>query len=370
MPSQSAADPLQRRLREAVDALLRSEACPADQRAAVGDLYALFSELTQVGDAFTSPEHQIETVLPQGTAISSKDAARCLLDEGRTAQFLRGIEAAIREAQRRFPAQTIEILYAGCGPYATLALPLCTRFSPTEVQFTLIDIHGSSLRAAGTLLDRLGLSAYVHGFVQGDAATYRHPADQPLHLVVSENMQRALSKEPQLAITSNLAPQLTRGGLFIPQQVSIDLGLADLSKESVFLSSRVDGASGPPPARDRIRLGRPLEVTPQSAPALVQSAKQHVSGVIALPAERFVVPELAASSVYHAMLWTTATVFGRYDLRDYDSGLTQPRVLHELGILRGGETIELCYHLGQRPGFVAELVVPAGSPTAPPNRHF
>lgn len=62
--------------------------------------------------------------LASGLALSPRLAAQCLLDGPRTAAFLRGTLAAISEALRRFPDEAIEIVYAGTGPFATLALPL------------------------------------------------------------------------------------------------------------------------------------------------------------------------------------------------------------------------------------------------------
>jgi len=349
-----------RRLSTAAAALWNEKATAGERLAAVGELYALFSELTQVGDAFDqSPEHDAATELAQGTAISPKDAARCLLDLHRTTQFLRGIEAALREAQRRFPGQTLELLYAGCGPYATLAVPLCLRFSPAEVQLTLIDFHERSLRAAKSLLARLGFSDFLRAAVQCDAATYRHPAERAPHLIVAESLQRALSKEPQLAITANLAPQLRAGGIFIPRRISIQLCLADLSKEFTLLAAG-SGSSAPLPlARDRVDLGTVLELTAARAPDLLRAAGgTGASGASALPAVRVSIPELRPQSSYRAMLLTAIEVFDAFALGDYDSGITQPHIFHELGTLRGGEILELRYHLGPRPGFQVNRIAP------------
>ena len=100
-------------------------------------------------------------VTPCGFAISPKYAAGCLLDYHRTKKFLRGIAAAIEEAFRRFPGQVIEIVYAGCGPYGTLLIPLCTRFSSDTIRFTFIDSHQRSLDSVRTIVERLGYTGFV-----------------------------------------------------------------------------------------------------------------------------------------------------------------------------------------------------------------
>jgi hypothetical protein len=51
------------------------------------------------------------------------------------------------------------------------------------------------------------------------------------------------------------------------------------------------------------------------------------------------------------MLLTAVTVFHSIALDSYESGLTCPRILYDLGKARGGEVIEFDYRLGDRPGF-------------------
>src|SRR5262249_33054812 len=97
-----------------------------DHQAITDQLYEWFSEVVKLDPSVSSED----TPLPNGIALSPTLAGACLKDPVRVSIFLRGIHAAIREAQRRFPGQRIEILYAGTGPFAPLAIPLMTRFSP------------------------------------------------------------------------------------------------------------------------------------------------------------------------------------------------------------------------------------------------
>jgi hypothetical protein len=81
----------------------------------------------------------------------------------------RGNPPELGQINGKGQAQPIHVLYAGCGPFALLALPLMTAFSKQEVVFTLIDIHPESLRCARHLIDSFGYGAHVRAYACADA---------------------------------------------------------------------------------------------------------------------------------------------------------------------------------------------------------
>jgi hypothetical protein len=125
---------------------------------AAREMHAFFSDLTDRSVDFSDPEDHRESLLADGKAISPRDAARCILDYARTRSFLGGVRAAVIEALRRFPDLPIEILYAGCGPFAPLVLPLTTEFTADQLQFTMLDIHERSLDSVRRIVETLDLT--------------------------------------------------------------------------------------------------------------------------------------------------------------------------------------------------------------------
>jgi hypothetical protein len=342
------------RLKKIADELLSPQAGDDRLKAAAADLYSLCSSLTGIDEESDRAGDSDGIRLPSGEAISPTDAAGCVLDYNRTSKFLRGLYAAILAARERFPHAAIEILYAGCGPFAPLAVPLTTRFGPDEIKFTLLDVHSRSLEAARRIFQAPGKSAFVRDYIQRDAALYRHDAPHVLHVIVVEAMQAALEKEPQVAITMNLAPQLCRGGLFIPERITITCHLRELSKEFPALPAKADAVSyssrGGGGDRAVVNLGRVLELTAASCLHPPAAGNRAENGGTCLTQQLVVVPEEVEGEFY-LMLSTAITVFDSIALDDYESGLTCPRILYDAGKVHAGQAIKFEYHLGDRPGF-------------------
>jgi hypothetical protein len=347
-------------LKEVTDQLLRRDAGFSDLVKASAGLRDLFSAISGISANSEEPENLTETHLPAGKAISPQDAVRCLTDFQRTAQFLRGVEAAIRAARQRFPGCCVEVLYAGCGPFAPLAIPLMTRFPPDQVRFTLLDIHPRSLQAVEKILARFGFARFVRAVIQCDAASYRQPKDIPVHVAVAETMQKALAKEPQVAISANLARQLCAGGLLIPQRIVVRACLADLGKEMTFLPPDFTGTPDEAAAlggRVRLDLGQLLEVTAETVRDLLPADTPAGSSEVPhLPPVVVAVPALPAGGPRSLMLLTRIQVLDSICLGDYDSGISYPTVLADVNSLGGAGRLEFRYRLGPQPGFTYRVV--------------
>ena len=177
-----------------------------------------------------------ETIVSGGVALSSKHAKDCLEDSIRTARFLKGIYKALMVAKARFKKEKITILYAGCGPLGTLIIPLLHLFSDDDIEIILLDIHQTSINSVIKIVKELGYESYINKYLVADATKYKHPKNKFLHVVISETMDRALVKEPQVEIIKNLSKQLVSNGIFVPEKIKVNRGYSSFSKEYVFNS--------------------------------------------------------------------------------------------------------------------------------------
>jgi predicted RNA methylase len=276
------------------------------------------------------PEAYTDTKLATGFALSPAGAAACIEDPVRTALFARGVWEAVQEATRRFSGDTIEVVYAGTGPFATLVLPVMALSAPERLRFTLIDIHETSIRCLRAVLSHFGFDAFVRELVNGDATTYVHPPDLPLHVVISETLQQALSVEPQVSITRQLAPQLIRGGLLVPEKITVDFVLDD---PVIFRTTELD-----PEHKTRTAVGRVFTLDAGAGDLAVRD------GII--PLCEFEIPAALPDSV--PALLTEIHVFGDLVLRERDSGLTCPWPIKDVEV-QEGERVSLYYELGPMP---------------------
>jgi len=279
-----------------------------------------------------------ETVLSDGVALSPYDASMCMRDYLRTARFALGVRRAITKAQDAHPNEKIRVLYAGTGPLAPLAVLQIPHFAAQDVGFTLIDIHTVSTNATKRVLKTLNADDYVDEWVTDDACVWRPEDGKTFHVIVAEVMQRALAKEPQVAVTRNLVKHLAPNGIFVPHEISLSLLAHNPSTSDLGLL----GESGEIPKFERVFCGTILSLTATSVESWIVKDGAIDFGVCS-------VPNFEEDSL---KLWivTEIRIFEDLLLGENESGLT----CHEMAGLpkgvTGGDNLQLRYRLGANPG--------------------
>lgn len=163
-----------------------------------------------------------------GVALSPQHAIDCLEDGVRTSRFLKGIFKAITQALEANKDAPLEVLYAGCGPLSTLILPLLPHFNSDQLRITLLDIHEESIASSKRIIEHLKMTDFFVDFKTCDATKYEHPCK--IDLLITETMDKGLTREPQASISEHLCQQLSTDGLLIPKQISLYTGAAVYSE--------------------------------------------------------------------------------------------------------------------------------------------
>lgn len=303
----------------------------------------LFERLTQFCIDHEKGIASGETRLESGLAISPTLAAMCIRELFRTTAFIRGLNDAIMDATQA--DRPTRVLYAGCGPYALLAVPLMAALPQGSVTFTLLDIHPECLEQARELIASLGLSSYVEDYLCVDATRYKIAEDNKPDVIVSETMAVTLHNEPQVSIARNLLTQAP-DALMVPQSVSVEVALLNFSREHVFMPADYVGEF-PEPDRDRIYLGKIFELNT----ACIADWK-NIEGNT-LPAGHVKIPS-PLEDRYSPHLLTDIVVYGRHRLQNYDCSLTSPQRLK--GDIRAGDELQFRYLLGNNPRLIHETV--------------
>jgi len=163
-----------------------------------------------------------------GIALCTTFAALCIQDVMRTRQFIRGIYQAVTDklSENQKP---VHIFYAGTGPFATLVLPILTKFSSDEIRLTLMDVNEKTLGYLDKVIQALSIEDYIDTIVYADASIYQFEKHQNVDILVSETMQYGLVKEQQVPIMINLVQQLSKNAIVIPNNIHLDLAYKDTS---------------------------------------------------------------------------------------------------------------------------------------------
>lgn len=171
--------------------------------------------------------------------------------------------------------------------------------------------------------------------MQGDAAKYTADQSKPIHIVIAEVMQNALKNEPQVAVAMNLAPQIQKDGILIPESIEIDAALIDRKRDM----ERIQGVEG----ADKdycYPLGR------------VYCLYKETAAEKALPKVTLEISDNIPTKYYRLSLLTSITVFGEHRLNYCQCSLNLP---HKVLDLREQENpiseIHFKYEMSGKPHF-------------------
>ena len=192
-----------------------------DEKAAIKLLTEIETILQMESEPISETyESSSDVCLSQGVAINPELAAKCFSDYLRTYRFMLGAYQCVFK-QVKQQVKPVRILYAGTGPFATIILPLLYLFDQDQIEISAIEINSDAHRAATHLINQLGKDKYFKSFLLADAITYS--TDKKYDIIISETMDKALCREPQLAIFNNLVNYLSPNGYLIPEYIKVDL---------------------------------------------------------------------------------------------------------------------------------------------------
>ncbi len=287
------------------------------------------------------------TRLQTGTATSPADAVNCFSDTLRTVKYLRGGYQAIQDLLKIFPNKRLHVVYAGCGPFAPLMLPLCALFTPDKLSLTLIDIHRESLEAAKLLARSLELESSIKEYLCEDASLYRFPEDVPIHMMVSETLVQGLIIEGHVSIVHNFSDQILENGIIIPETIIIDAKYIRPEVEFQPSAPEITGPRSREVQSYRIPVGRVFDVSLEAAETWKKSACHDENNHVILPANTLDTPEDIPAG-YEFALFTELKIYKDIVLREYESGLTHPLITN-FQPLDGGERLSFCYAVNDEP---------------------
>lgn len=270
-------------------------------------LNKLFSEAVDFDE--TESANQINIPTKAGMAIAPRWAASCLIDTMRTRKFLLGIRDAIEERLKINPGRPVTVLYAGTGPFATLLTPVITIFRPEQLQMVLMEINPVSIHYVQKIIQQFGMEDYLIELVQADSVTYSISGNQQPDIIVSETMNNALQKEPQVSIVANLLSQCSRNPVLIPELIKVDVCLMgntiDHPEDILLLKTLIELD-----AETAVRIRKNPEDVPVLSPGIIVT-----------------IPKLPDSQYNQLVLCTSIRVLGQHSLGFNESGLTVPHIL-------------------------------------------
>jgi len=314
---------------------------------AIQEYLAILNEITDLDYEKESLNKEINS--GTGRAISTAFAAHCVSEILRTKMYVKGLYLGIKKAQKLFPNERIHILYAGTGPFATIALPMMSLFSEEEIRFTLLEINLETRLLLDKVIDAFQFQKYIEDIIVADAAKLElGEGAKDIHILLSETMQQALVKEPQVAIVLNLLPQISPKAILIPENIEVSIGSFDRDKS-------MKKKMGDLPNDEKIIdvLSPVFSLTRETINENLRSLNQNASPIF--PLVKINLPEdFLANPASQVALFTTIQVCDTAILNHWECSLTLPYGLgtpERISVPLSNQKIEIQYSIQEIPGY-------------------
>lgn len=280
-----------------------------------------------------------------GKAIGTTWAAMCLEDMVRTKKFVNGVFKAIAKLKQE-RKQTIHILYAGTGPFATLLLPVLAYYTPVELKATLIEINTESFTFMKALVKQLGFDEHIVAYKNEDATKYKIENPGTIDIVLSETLQRGLVEEQQVPITFNLLKQISHPIVLIPELLALDVCWMN---QNAFANRTHETNE----KSYCLPIKRLIEINKSSHKKLTFDFNNSNTQILAQ--EKIAIESNLKNSEHNVLaLITRIKVFEEEEILMNESGLTLPIFLKIPDVTNETQTLIISYKIDKKPGYTVE----------------
>ena len=278
--------------------------------------------------------------LNQGVAVNCKLASDCFDDYLRTYLFMLATFRCIREKTKQ-NTKKLNILYAGTGPFLTIILPSIFLFTSDQISITTLEINEASYNYSKRLISNFNKEDYFEAILHQDALTFE--TEQKFDIIISETMDKALTREPQIAIFSHLVKFLKSDGNLIPQNIKIHLVASSIKLEkNVNFYCCTDKQTRVLNNKNRQFIKTILEANRQfyETAKLVESESLFLTTI----STSQIKPELN-----ELLLLTEVQLNEDLVLKEDDSWLTKKYICHSFSHATRGKDFSICYENNESP---------------------
>ena len=281
--------------------------------------------------------------LENGVAIGTLWAANCLDDLERTLKFIKGIDIAIQEKIHQ--KDSLHILYAGTGPFASLILPFMLKYADINITYSFLEINPLSFEILKSTIKKLDLENHNINFINQDATKYQFPKDFSPDIIISETMQRALDTEQQVSVFYNLMKQSNSDTVFIPEKITLAIGTSSSENIKPDIQQKY--------YREHDKVFEVSKEAMNSNDWLFEKTSNKLS----FTKKHTVLKEKELSTASEIVVMTEITIYKSEKLFVNDSGLTAPKYIKDISNNKKERLIiESQYVIGSEPKLELKIV--------------